>query len=83
MTHSSDFPPSPEYLARQADRQMGLDRYRARLGWTDAQFLAERDAAYVIEQRRYLGPRIDSLQREINDDSDIEGYMRKYHTDEG
>ena len=77
------FPHSAEYLARQAARQKALDHLRDKLAWTDAQFLAERDAAYVAQERSYLGPRIASAEREMADDNDTEGYVAFYHTDEG
>jgi len=82
-TMSDDFPHSPEYFTRQASRQKEIDRLRQRQTWTDAQFLAERDAAYVAEQRKYLGSQIADQERDMQDDNDIEGYVRKYFTDEG
>lgn len=80
---SEDFPHSPEYLARQVERQKVLDDLRQRLTWTDAQFLAERDATYVVQQRAFVGPQIADQERSMRDDTDEEGYIRKYHTDEG
>ena len=77
------FPHSKAYLARQAERQRTLDGLRARLTWTDAQWLAERDADYVAQQRGYLGPRIATCEQDMKDDPDTEGYVAKYHTDEG
>ena len=83
MTHTPDYPPSPEYLARQAKRQKALDALKAKMSWTNAQFLAERDAEYVAKQRSFLGPQIIDCERDIAEDNDTEGYVRKYHTDEG
>ena len=80
---TTPFPHSPQYHARQAARQKEIDRLTERLGWTDAQFLAERDAAYVAEQRKYIQPQIENLQRDIRNDNDPEGYVAFYHTDEG
>lgn len=80
---ADDFPHSPEYLARQVERQKTLDAERKQLTWTDAQFLAARDAAYVAEQRGFIPYRIKSYERDMADDNDIEGYIRKYGTDEG
>lgn len=80
---TDDFPHSPEYLVRQAARQKELARLQERQAWTDAQFLAERDAAYVAQQRSYVGPQIENVKRQMQDDTDIEGYVHKYHTDEG
>lgn len=77
------FPHSPEYLARQAERQKALDLAKERRNWTDAQFLAERDAEYVAQQRGYVEPTITNIERCMLDDNDIEGYVRFYHTDEG
>lgn len=79
----SPFPHSPEYLARQAARDKALIAERDKLLWTDAQFLAERDAAYVAEQRGYVVPRIESIEQDMRDDSDTEGYVAFYHTDVG
>lgn len=77
------FPHSPEYIARQASWNKALIAEREKLLWTDAQFLAERDAAYVAEQRSYVVPRIVSIEREMQDDNDTEGYVAFYHTDIG
>ena len=77
------FPHSQAYFARQAERQRTLDGLRARLTWTDAQWLAERDADYVAQPRGYLGPRIATCEQDMKDDPDTEGYVAKYHTDEG
>lgn len=79
----SAFPHSPEYLARQVARDKDLIAERERLLWTDAQFLAERDAAYVAEQRKFIVPRIVNIEREMREDTDVEGYVCFYHTDEG
>ena len=83
MSSETAFTHSPEYLARQEARRTAIKVQRERLTWTDAQFLAERDAAYVAEQRGYVQPRIDNLLRDMDNDNDIEGYVRKYGTDEG
>ena len=80
---TDNFPHSPEYLARQEARRAAIKEQRERLTWTDAQFLAERDAAYMAQQRGYVQPRIDDLLRDMESDNDSEGYVRFYHTDEG
>ena len=40
---SDDFPHSTAYLTRQASRQKALEDLKAKLTWTDAQFIAARD----------------------------------------
>ena len=80
---TNEFPHSPAYLARQDKRQKLLDDLRQRLSWTDAQFLAERDATYVAEKRAQLPFMIAGTEREMKDDDDSEGYVAFYHTDEG
>lgn len=77
------YPDSPEYLARQAKRQIALVTARERLTWTDAEFLAERDAAYVAQQRGYAQPQVETIERDMREDTDEEGYIRFYGTDEG
>lgn len=79
--HDPNYPPSPEYLARQAERQKKLDFERERRTWTDAQFLAERDAAYIAEQRSFVEPLIADIERDMMGDTDFEGYMQKYGTE--
>ena len=76
------FPHSSAYLARQSARQAEIDCLKAKQDWTDAQFLAERDAAYVAEQRRLIPAHIETLRRDMADDPDTEGYVAFYHTDE-
>ena len=79
----NDFPHSPQYFARQAARQKAIERERARILWTDAQFLAERDAVYIAEQRELIQYKIETQERYTREDNDSEGYMAFYHTDEG
>ena len=78
-----DFPHSEAYLARQAARQKDIEKLIERATWSDAQFIAERDNEYVVMERSYISPRIESIKRNIEEDNDIEGYMKKYHTEEG
>ena len=80
---TTPFPHSPQYFARQTARQREIDRLTERLGWTDAQFLAERDAAYVAAERKCIPYQIETQQRDMRDDNDTEGYVAFYHTDEG
>ena len=77
------FPHSAQFLARQAARQKEIARLTERLGWTDAQFLAERDAVYVADERKCISYQIETQQRDMHDDNDTEGYVAFYHTDEG
>jgi hypothetical protein len=83
MTHSPDFPPSPEYLARQAAWQGKLNELLQRQKWTCRDFLDDRDAKYVEEQRRLLPYLIKDIERSMNDDGDTLGSVRHYGTDEG
>ena len=83
MSNNNDFPHSAEYLARQAARQKALARFHEKSAWTDAQIIADRSVAYVAQERSYIGPQIANAEREMQDDPDTEGYVAKYHTDEG
>lgn len=80
---TDNFPHSPEYFERQASRQKALGALREKMTWTDAQWLAERDVAYVAQQRSHLRAGIINSEQEMKDDNDPEGYIRYYGTDEG
>jgi hypothetical protein len=83
MTHSPDFPPSPAYLARQDERQKILDNACEQQKCTDRQILDARDETYVAEKRNFFSRVIMNVKQDMDNDSDIEGYVHKYHTDVG